>query len=318
MSGETSETQEGPRAGAGWLARMARQVWDHFGKPDPNRLNTPRGQEIIDIYRQAYVKGGLSLPEARVVHRIWHRESMTTLPVQLLIFLPAGLLGAVELSQLVLVPAALWWALIYTTIANVLFVLVWQLRLQPRLHASGVPVWQRSLLGYAAALTVLSLGYSGLEALFPADIAPLAQFLPVLLPFQVLLFYIFHVGYEVHVDYASVTSRWTDTPLQRLLPYDKRGKLVFLRASDHYVIVRTTKGEHELRMRFSDALGRLGTARGLQVHRSFWVAQDFLTSPRKEGRRMVMRVDGVIIPISATYRDAVARHLDMASQSTEG
>jgi len=122
----------------------------------------------------------------------------------------------------------------------------------------------------------------------------------------------------VHIDYARVTSRWTDTPLQRLLPYDKRGNLIFLRASDHYVIVRTTKGEHELRMRFADALERIGNARGLQVHRSFWVAQEYLTTPRKEGRRMVMRVDGVMIPISATYRDDVVRHLDLASQGPKG
>ena len=29
---------------------------------------------------------------------------------------------------------------------------------------------------------------------------------------------------------------------------------------------------------------------------------------------MVMRVDGVSIPISSTYREAVVRHLDLASQ----
>lgn len=314
MVGTETETKDGDERRTGrWptLRRLLRRV----GSADPARLTTPTGEKIIDIYRRAYVNGGLDIASAREVHALWHRESLRTLPSLLLILLPAGLLIALHLSGLVTIPVFLWTALVCATVANVLFVALWQMRVAPWLHARGVPVWKRSLTGFAVVSVAVATVYQGLHLVLPQHSSSLVDFLPVLLPFQILLFWTLFISYDLHIDYALVTRRWTDTPLQRLLPYDKRGKLVFLRASDHYVIVRTTKGEHELRMRFADALERLGNARGLQVHRSFWVAQDFLSTPRKDGRRMVMRVDGVAIPISATYRDAVVRHLDLTSQS---
>lgn len=299
--------------------KPARPLWrrleDRLPQADPRRLSGPAGERIIDIYRNAYVNGGLTTAQARTVHRLWHQQSLQSLPSLLLIFLPASMLLAIDLGGMVEISTALWIAILYTTVANVLSVFLWQSLASPLLHARGVPVVARSLAGCLAVSLAVALGYLGLYAALPRHMAPFAHFLPLFLPFQLLLFTVILLSYDIHIDYAKVTGRWTETPLQRLLPFDKRGKLIFLRASDHYVIVRTTKGEHELRMRFSDALARIGSARGLQVHRSFWVAQDHLSTPRKEGRRMVMRVDGVVIPISATYRDAVRRHLDLSVHS---
>lgn len=313
MAGTETETPDGGQRrarGSTIRDRLLRQL----GRADPSRLATPTGERIIDIYRRAYVNGGMTTAEARVVHLIWFRECLRSVPSVLMIGMPSVLLVALALSGIAMPPAAVWAAVLYSTAADVVLAALWYATIGAQLHARGIALPLRTLAGFVAITLAVAAGHAALHRLDPDLFVELKAFLPLLLPFQLLLFWVFHFAFDVHIDYALVTRRWTDTPLQRLLPYDKRGKLIFLRASDHYVIVRTTKGEHELRMRFADALERLDNARGLQVHRSFWVAQDYLSTPHKDGRRMVMRVEGVAIPISATYRDMVVRHLDLSSQ----
>lgn len=314
MAGQDTGAQDGERKTWGGASALRARIGRQLTQADPHRLNSPAGERVVDIYRKAYVNGGLDVADARRAQMIWFLECLRSVPSVLMIGMPAVLLAALALSGIAMPPVPVWAAVVYSTLADVALSAAWYATLGARLHARGVPLVLRTLAGFATLTLLLAAGHEALHRLFPDVFVELSAYLPLLLPFQLLLFWVFHFAFDVHIDYALVTRRWTDTPLQRLLPYDKRGKLVFLRASDHYVIVRTTKGEHELRMRFADALERLGNARGLQVHRSFWVAQDFLSTPRKEGRRMVMRVDGITIPISATFREAVVRHLDLATQ----
>lgn len=282
---------------------------------DPARLNSPAGEQVVDIYRRAYVGGGLTPADARRAHVIWYVHSLQSVTSFLMVALPMLVVLAVWLSGIATPPPKLFAAGIYSPTADVALMAAWYATGGAHLHARGVPILLRTLIGFVVVTLLLLFGHQALHLLFPGTFTDFWSYMMLLLPIQLAIFGAFLCAFDIHIDYAEVTGRWTDTPLQRLLPYDKRGKLVFLRASDHYVIVRTTKGEHELRMRFADALDRLGTARGLQVHRSFWVAQDYLATPRKEGRRMVMRVDNVTIPISATYRERLVRHLDLSSQS---
>jgi hypothetical protein len=58
------------------------------------------------------------------------------------------------------------------------------------------------------------------------------------------------------------------------LPLEKRGALVALCVQDHYVEVITTKGRAMILMRLSDAIRETAPQRGLQIHRSTWVALD--------------------------------------------
>ena len=316
MTGHPSESSTNDRAAEGGGAVASIRRWSsRILVADPNRLGTAAGQDVIDIYRKAYVNGGLTTADARRAQLIWFLSFLRGLPALLMILLPATVLMALELTGFTPVPREFWSALLFSTAGDVLLSPILYSLIAAPLHARGVPLPLRSALTIAAMTAILIGAHQGLHLLFPWLFTSFGTYVPPLLVFQLVVLFVYLFEVDVHIDYARVTSRWTDTPLQRMLPYDKRGKLIFLRASDHYVIVRTTKGEHELRMRFADALERIGTARGLQVHRSFWVAQDYLTTPRKEGRRMVMRVDGVIIPISATYRDDVVRHLDLAEQA---
>ncbi|WGW03327.1 LytTR family DNA-binding domain-containing protein [Tropicibacter oceani] len=88
-------------------------------------------------------------------------------------------------------------------------------------------------------------------------------------------------------------------PILDRLPLDKRGPLVALSVEDHYVRVRTTKGEELVLMRLSDAIREVGATPGDQVHRSHWAAFGQVTSVRREGDRAIltMRV-GDDLPVS--------------------
>lgn len=91
-------------------------------------------------------------------------------------------------------------------------------------------------------------------------------------------------------------------PLLDRLPLDKRGALVSLSVSDHYVNVVTSKGREMILLRLSDAIRETAPARGLQVHRSHWVAVDQVTDARRTGETARLTTSaGDDIPVSRTY-----------------
>ena len=93
----------------------------------------------------------------------------------------------------------------------------------------------------------------------------------------------------------------TPAILERL-PLGKRGALVALSVEDHYVRVRTTKGEEMLLMRLSDAIRETAPEPGLRVHRSHWVATAAVTSARRDGDRAILAMrSGGDIPVSRSH-----------------
>ena len=90
------------------------------------------------------------------------------------------------------------------------------------------------------------------------------------------------------------------------LPRPQRGRLRHLSVADHYVAVRTDKGNSLVLMRLSDAIRETAPIAGLQVHRSHWVALDAVRrSTRQNGRPALELDDGSIVPVSRTYIAAV-------------
>ena len=84
------------------------------------------------------------------------------------------------------------------------------------------------------------------------------------------------------------------------LPIDP-DEIVYLKMDDHYVEVYTDSGSRLIRMRFADAVGDLGD-RGIQVHRSYWVAHGSMAGLRRRGNRTLLRLaDGRTVPVSRTY-----------------
>lgn len=95
-------------------------------------------------------------------------------------------------------------------------------------------------------------------------------------------------------------------PLLARLPLEKRGALIALSAEDHYVRVTTTRGEDLVLMRLSDAVQEVGSAQGLQIHRSHWIALDQIEKVTRSGDRgEVTLSDASMRPISRSYMPAV-------------
>ena len=80
--------------------------------------------------------------------------------------------------------------------------------------------------------------------------------------------------------------------------------LLALEMEDHYLRIHTMVGSDLILLRLRDALAELGPSRGRQVHRSWWVAEDAVTSTERSGARtlLVLR-NGLKVPVSKTFRE---------------
>ncbi len=82
--------------------------------------------------------------------------------------------------------------------------------------------------------------------------------------------------------------------------------LLALEMEDHYLRIHTALGSDLVLMRLRDALAELGEKRGLQVHRSWWVATGAVASvDRTPGRLVLVLRNGLRVPVSKTFRDQV-------------
>ena len=85
------------------------------------------------------------------------------------------------------------------------------------------------------------------------------------------------------------------------LPESLGKDVVYLTVSGHYVNVVTTAGSCLVLMRFADAVATLGDL-GVQVHRSYWVANRHIIVGLRRDDRMLLRVTGAReIPVSRTH-----------------
>ncbi|NMP30021.1 LytTR family transcriptional regulator [Thalassotalea sp. M1531] len=111
---------------------------------------------------------------------------------------------------------------------------------------------------------------------------------------------------EAHQQLLTTTEKAGADKIMQQLPVEKRGELLCLEMSDHYLKVYTDKGHHLILMRFKDALTQLTDYPGLQTHRSWWVATEAVTSVTKENRKVVLQLSNeVSVPVSRTYLEAV-------------
>jgi hypothetical protein len=93
--------------------------------------------------------------------------------------------------------------------------------------------------------------------------------------------------------------------LQRLEPC-LHGRLWSITVRDHYVDIRTEKGNVSLLMRFSDAMSEAEPEPGAQVHRSHWVAWDAVERVERDGAKMRLWLrSGDAVPVSRNHRGKV-------------
>ena len=101
---------------------------------------------------------------------------------------------------------------------------------------------------------------------------------------------------------STLSGRFLDR-----LPEEVGRDVVYLKVNGHYINVITTAGSAAVLMRLADAVAELGD-QGLQVHRSFWVANRHVTELfRREGRTVVQVTGGMEVPVSRTFLAAVRK-----------
>jgi len=106
----------------------------------------------------------------------------------------------------------------------------------------------------------------------------------------------------------------TDNFLERL-PIKYRSAFLYAVSSEgHYLRVHTDRGSPLILMRISDAIRELSSAKGLQVHRSWWIAHDGIDDIKREnGRRLVVLKNNEIAPVSRRYIPALkSANLDIS------
>ncbi|TWT03055.1 LytTR family DNA-binding domain-containing protein [Reyranella sp. CPCC 100927] len=103
-----------------------------------------------------------------------------------------------------------------------------------------------------------------------------------------------------------VPPRSTSDAFLRRLPPELGRDLLALEMEDHYARVHTALGSTLILLRLRDAVAELGESSGLQVHRSWWVAHGAVAqADREAGKLALVLRNGVRVPVSKTYRDAV-------------
>ena len=86
------------------------------------------------------------------------------------------------------------------------------------------------------------------------------------------------------------------------IPPHRRGAILAVAAEDHYLRIHTDLGDSLVSGRFGDALSELAGLRGLQVHRSWWVASDAVERSEKDGERLSLVLqNGLRVPVSRSY-----------------
>lgn len=105
------------------------------------------------------------------------------------------------------------------------------------------------------------------------------------------------------------TNDMPSAPFLQQLPFELGKDLISLSMQDHYIEVATSKGTTLVLMSLRDALEELGDYKGIQIHRSHWIAASaFQGLERCNGKLHARLSDGRKLPVSRTY-SASARKL---------
>jgi hypothetical protein len=149
---------------------------------------------------------------------------------------------------------------------------------------------------------------------FAPQIFTESAFLAVVLSVVVGLFVDWRLHAEADLERARVAAAANPPPgpaprpteFFRRIPPALGRDLLALQMEDHYLRIHTALGSDLVLLRLRDALAELGSERGLQVHRSWWVANDAVASVQRNAGRVVLVLrNGLHVPVSKSFRDKV-------------
>ena len=178
-------------------------------------------------------------------------------------------------------------------------------RLFPQLPRAGVYAVIPFFVAIAVTLAILWL-----EGALSRELT-LARLAATYGPALVISAFVSAVAYAVdRISEGGRTTVETGGPGRSLtdkLPHRLRSAAIrALTAEDHYLRVRTERGEALILMRLSDAIAACEALDGARTHRSWWVARDAVADAKKgDGRATLILTDGTEAPVSRTYYPAL-------------
>lgn len=110
---------------------------------------------------------------------------------------------------------------------------------------------------------------------------------------------------------TPVVEKTGDAPCRFLarLPAELGRDIICVGSEDHYVRVYTRAGDDLILLRFSDAVAELAdndALPGMQVHRSWWVADAGRAGVVREGRKILLSLkNDMQVPVSRSFQPAV-------------
>lgn len=110
-------------------------------------------------------------------------------------------------------------------------------------------------------------------------------------------------GHGARATKGEAQDASTPAFLARIKP-ELGSTVLALAAEQHYLRVYTTLGSDLILYRFADAVREMG-GRGVQVHRSYWVAKDAGASTEIDATKVqIVLKNGIKVPVSRTYKMA--------------
>ncbi|NRA89078.1 MAG: LytTR family transcriptional regulator [Rhizobiales bacterium] len=111
----------------------------------------------------------------------------------------------------------------------------------------------------------------------------------------------------IYVIVANLTktdqTKDNTTPNPHFLKNTK-GKLLYIKAEDHYLRIVTSHQNKLILYKLSDAIHQLNTSdiEGMPIHRSYWVTKFAIKNHVKDGRKNLLQlINEEQLPISTTY-----------------
>lgn len=126
---------------------------------------------------------------------------------------------------------------------------------------------------------------------------------------------------EVPVEVAPTNRQSEATPtivapepfFMTLVPADRRGEVISLKAELHYLTVATTRGRSMILYSLGDAIGELPPAAGIQTHRSYWAGFKHCLALERKGRSAQLKMsDGSFVPVSRNRLNEVKGAMKLA------
>ena len=227
----------------------------------------------------------------------------------------ARLMPGARLGYWLVLHAMAWSIAIVFSVAAEILLRKWTASMFARMMTGSII----AALPIGVGIGLVDLAFFGTVPTFAGSLRQGLASIPLCLLFCFLTYLTMHQQIAMAAEGPSVekpaptpvkTSEIRDPPLQtpilsRLKP-ENRGALIRLAVRDHYTEVVTSRGRELVLLRFGDALMEIGDTEGMRLHRSHWIATDHVLGLKRDnGKLFVVTRDGLEMPVSRPYADAV-------------